>query len=42
MEQNKKRYIKFPLFPLENLMGRDHLQGLGIYGRIILKWICEK
>jgi hypothetical protein len=27
---------------MENLKGRDHLEGLGIDGRIILKWILNQ
>jgi hypothetical protein len=26
-------------FSSENLKGRDHFEYLGVYGRIILKWI---
>jgi hypothetical protein len=26
----------------ENLTGRDHLEDLGVDGRIALKWILEK
>jgi len=26
-------------FVSENLKGRDHLEGVGVDGRIILKWI---
>jgi hypothetical protein len=27
---------------LENLKGRDHLEDLGVYGKIILEWILRK
>jgi hypothetical protein len=30
------------LFWLENLMGRDHLEDLGVDGKIILEWILRK
>jgi hypothetical protein len=29
-------------FWLESLQGRDHSKDLGVYGRIILKWILGK
>jgi hypothetical protein len=49
----KKRYwfilqfVSFPffyhgLFWLEKLNGRDNLEDLGIYVKIILEWILEK
>jgi hypothetical protein len=37
---DKKRNIT--KFWLENLKGRDHLEDLGIGGKIILEWISEK
>jgi len=30
------------VFWLENLKRRDHLEDLGIYGKIILEWILGK
>jgi hypothetical protein len=30
------------IFWLENLKGGDHLEGLGLGGKIILEWILEK
>jgi len=27
---------------LESLKGRDHLEDVGIYGKIILEWILRK
>jgi len=35
----KEMYTKFLL---ENLKGRDHLEELGIDGRIILEWFLGK
>jgi hypothetical protein len=29
-------------FQSENLKGRDHLEDLGVYGKIILEWILGK
>jgi len=30
------------IFWLKNLMGRDHLEDIGIDGRVILEWILLK
>jgi hypothetical protein len=30
------------IFWLENLKGTDHLEHLGVYGKIILEWIIGK
>jgi len=32
----------FTKFLLENLKGRDHLEDLGVNGKIILEWILGK
>jgi hypothetical protein len=35
-------YILYTVFWLENLKGRDHLEALGVDGRVIFKWILGK
>jgi hypothetical protein len=37
-----RKFEKDIVFWLENLKEGDHLEGLGINGRIILDWILEK
>jgi hypothetical protein len=32
----------YAVFWLENIKGREHLEGLGVEGRIILVWILGK
>jgi hypothetical protein len=32
----------YTVFWLENLKGRDHLEDLGVDGKIILEWILRK
>jgi hypothetical protein len=38
----RKKKTFFFFFGLENLKGMDHLENLGVYGRIISEWILEK
>jgi hypothetical protein len=37
-----RSFIIYKLHWSENLKGRDHLEDLGIDGRIISEWILEK
>jgi hypothetical protein len=37
-----REYICYQYFHLENMKGRDHLEDIGIYERIILEWIVGK
>jgi hypothetical protein len=36
------REVRNTVFWLENLYGRDHFQGLGVNGNVILKWTLGK
>jgi hypothetical protein len=37
-----RELIIHTMFWLENLKGRDHLEALGVEGKIILEWILGK
>jgi hypothetical protein len=40
-EQSLGSQWKYPSFKPENIKGLDHSGDLGVYGRIILKWISN-